>query len=119
VKFKILRDFSDEPSVEATYYEDELKPDPYGRVDHSDEDHTLGCTERCVPRTREDHTYRICATAFAQHGGVLFTMQHLKISDPPYTLATAPGRMVDTEFEEFSEFVDGLVAMRDKMRGER
>lgn len=43
-------------------------------------------------------------------------MQHLDLSDPPYTLGSLPGRSIDMAPDEFSAFVDGLVALRDHLR---
>lgn len=67
---------------------------------------------------RLDHRYRISAARSSDGGTVTVVMQHLKLSDPPYTLAESPGRMVDMSNREFSALVDALVALRDRIEAE-
>jgi hypothetical protein len=53
-----------------------------------------------------------CRIGVDDHGaqGVRIYMQHLNLSNPPYTLASMPGRTITMTHADFGRFLDGLAA---------
>lgn len=81
-------------------------------------DHPLYSSQEDVFTARCNDVYRAGALSH-DDGTVTLVMQHLQISDPPYTAASCPGRMITMTFEEFSRYVDAVVNMRDKMKASK
>lgn len=97
------------------------KRDPRCDVDRRDElppDHPLYSPQEDVFTARCNDVYRAGAMSH-DDGTITLVMQHLQISEPPYTRATCPGRMITMTFEEFSRYVDAVVSMRDKMKASK
>lgn len=101
MKFQITRN---ENCVEAIYSNDEPRVDGFG--EHRDDCYRIGASYY-TPRERGDCSH-------AMH----FCMQHLKLSNPPYSYASLPGRIVGMTIDEFSQLVDELAKLRDSVKRE-
>lgn len=64
---------------------------------------------------RRNDVYRIGVNVDT-HDAVTVVMQHLRLSEPPYSEAEAPGRIVGMTLDQFSRFVDALVTLRDTVK---
>lgn len=76
-------------------------------------DHPLYSEQRGL-FARCNDVYR--AGAATHDDGVLLLMQHLDLSDPPYSAASAPGRTIVMTRDEFSQYVDALVGLRERLK---
>lgn len=88
--------------AEATYHRKPDDPlynprDPFGELDP----------------TRTDDVYRVSAHYFNDERDFAICMQHLNVGKKEGEM---PGRLVEMTREQFSQFVDALVALRDKVR---
>lgn len=69
------------------------------------------------PDQFEKDRYRVSFLADQRDDHVSLCVQHLRLSDPPYNTPSMPGRIVDMTRDEFLQFVDALVVLREKIKG--